>query len=565
MANKAKNEETLELFTSLNIEKMKQILPLLLCCMTVTLPLNAQEFIDINGNIFPLSKVTNIRSSWQEHPASLSLLLQTDKNISLFCEALEATGWMDSLKCYSDKDYTVGADSTNWTNDALIFPTGTEYDNVAYMSQRLIAHTVFVEPDSVYKQKGILSLTDLKNYAKQVYDAVFPEDANISEITDTRNSLNRFVAYHILPFSAGYYQLTCVDDPNSTLAINWNRRVWDIADWYETCMPYSIMKCSFPSGTATGLYINRRGVQSRADERGVFVRGTKVADPTTMNGLGLGVNGKYHYIDDIIDYGSITQTVVLNERMRIDCSTLSPDFMTSGARGHYTRSNYENGKYSTWDGTGSHNNKRTCLGFKSGAARNFEFEDKQTHLHVRPRTLSFWSYQGDEVIISRGRDVKVKLPPVPAGTYELRLGTCVGFSNRGLIQFYIDDIPWGVPVDMRPGGVQLFGWKSDKELGEEEAIAAFDKSIHNQGWMKGPESYYSSSSESGGTQGTCFRDAPNLVRRVIGHFVSDGKTDHYLRMKQVVDDYYRSVMVFDYIELVPASIYDNETYVEDRW
>ena len=540
----------------------KHIFTLMVCALGI-LPTWAQEFVNINGTILPLSKVAKIRSSWQEHPNSLSLMMQRDESITLFTEALEATGWMDSLKCYRDKGYTVGADSTTWTNNALVISTATEYDNVAYMPQRLIGHTVLAETDSVLREKyGIGTLDGLKAKAKEIYDAVYPEDAGITDVTDKRNSLNRFVAYHILPFSAHYYQLTCVDGPNSTLAINWNRRKWDIADWYETCMPHSSMKFSFPSGTQAGLYVNRRGVQSRPDERGVFVRGAKVAMPEEMPYDAV-INGYYFYIDDIVAYGENTQSVVFNERMRIDCSTLSPDFITSGARGHYTRSNYEGGKYGLWDSNSTPSNRQTCLGFKAGSAKNFQFSGATTHLHVRPRTLSFWSYQGDEVSIKGLYDVSVKLPPVPAGTYEVRLGTCTDFQNRGIVAFFIDGVPSDL-VDMRPGGVTAFGWKSDTALGDEDAIASHDRSIHNKGWMKGPKSYYSASSESGGLQGTCFRDASNIVRKVIGHFYTDGRSDHYLRIKQLLSTYY-STMDFDYIELVPVTVYDDEDYAEDRW
>jgi hypothetical protein len=237
--------------------------------------------------------------------------------------------------------------------------------------------------------------------------------------------------------------------------------------------------------------------------------------------------------------------------------------MTSEARGHYTRSTYENGKYGIWDATSNHNNKQTCLGFKAGYAKNFIFTNN-THIHVRPRTLSFWSYQGDEVTILGIFDFKVKIPPVPAGTYEVRLFTCVDFSNRGIIQVYIDDVPQGIPFDMRPSGTVLFGYKSDTQLADEDAIASFDKSIHNLGWMKGPKSYYSATSESGGTQGTCFRDAPNTIRKVLGTFVSDGKTDHYLRFQQKIEST-KNAMNFDFLEICPSSVYNNEYYAEDRW
>ena len=522
-----------------------------------------------NGVVHTVNKVvltnTQFLSDFLEEVKSDTTVVRH----SLYYQALTVTHMADSLTKFIDENYSVGSDSIDWTNDALVLSTATEFDNVAYMEHRYFKYTMFICPDSVLAEKyGITDLDGLRAKAHELYDPVYPEDAGVEDETDRRNALNRFISYHILDRYASYYQLTCVDGANSTLAINWNRRKWDIADWYETMMPYSILKCSFPSGNSSGLYINRRGVQSRADERGVFVRGAKVTPASEMpkGSVQTCLNGIYHYIDDIIAYDQNTQEVVLDERLRIDASTLSPDFMTSEARGHYTRSSYENGKYGIWDATSNHNNKQTCLGFKSGSAKNFIFSN-DTHVHVRPRTLSFWSYQGDEVTVIGIFDLTVKLPPVPAGKYELRLFTCVDFANRGIVQVYIDGVPQGIPFDMRPGGVTLFGWQKDSELGDEDAIAAFDKAIHNLGWMKGPKSYYSASSESGGAQGTLFRDAANTIRKVLGTFDSDGKTDHYVRFKQVLETASEksSALNFDFLELCPSSVYNNEYYAEDRW
>lgn len=496
--------------------------------------------------------------------------VERDSAISLYSAAIKATHLADSLRKYIDDTYTVGADSIDYTNDALTFPTATESDNVAYMEKRYFKFTLFAVKDEILEEKyGIKTLDDLDAKAHELYDPMYPEDANITDYTDRRNALNRFISYHLLDRYGSYYSLTAVDGEKSTLAVNWNRRKMDITDWYETMMPYSIIKCSYPSGSAEGLYINRRGVQSRPDERGIFVRGAKLSKPSEMGVANTCVNGIYHYIDDIIAYDDQTQNVVCNDRMRIDATTLSPDFMSNGplnqaARGHYTATNYENGKYGTYDQTTNRNNKNWSSGFKPGSARNFTY-DSNTHLHVRPRVLSFWSYQGDEVTILGVFDFTVKLPPVPKGTYELRLFTCVDFTSRGIIQVYIDGVPQGIPFDMRPSGTILFGWQSDSSLGDEDAIAAADKAYHNNGWMKGPKSYYSATSESGGTQGQCFRDAANTIRKVLGNFVSDGKTEHYVRFQQKLEGSLTNAMNFDFLELVPSSVYNNEYYAEDRW
>ena len=488
--------------------------------------------------------------------------LLLDDQAKIYTLALELTHINDSLAKYIDETYSVGSDSIDWTNDALVMPTATEYDNVAYMEHRYFKYTMFICSDEVLAEKyGVTDIDGLRALAKSLYDPMYPEDADVTDETDRRNSLNRFISYHILPFSASFYQLTCVDGGNCTLANNWDRNQIDIADWYETMMPYSIMKLSFPNGSQEGLYINRRGVQARPDKRGVFVRGAKVSDPTSMGRTNTCLNGIYFYIDDVASYGKETQEVVLDERIRCDASTLSPDFITSGARGHYTRTTYESGKYGTHDTKTDHTNTATCLGFKAGSAKNFTYNNN-THLHVRPRVLSFWSYQGDEVTILGTFDFEVKLPPVPKGTYELRLFTCVKFPNRGIVQAYIDGVPQGIPYDMRSDGSALFGWKSDASLGDDDAIAAFDKSIHNMGWMKGP-TYWNAASEQGGGKNSNFRDLNQTIRRVLGTFVSDGKTDHYVRFQQKLEST-TNAMNFDFIEMCPSSIYNNEYYAEDK-
>ena len=494
----------------------------------------------------------------------MSDFLGKDEKVKLYYEALQATHLTDSLHKYIDPNYSVGSDSIDWTNDALVMPTATEYDNVAYMEHRYFKFTAFMCPDSILREKyNVYDLNGLDSLAHLLYDPMYPDDADVTDWTKRNNALNRFISYHLLDRYGSYYTLTCVDGANSTLAKNFNRLKWDIADWYETMMPYSLMKFSFPSGAQSGLYINRRGVMSRADERGVFVRGAKITPSSEMGRTQTCVNGIYHYIDDIVAYDRQTQQDVLNERYRMDATSLSPDFMTSGARGLYTRTSYENGKYGTHDDNSSHNNKNLAMGFKAGAAKNFTY-NSNTHLHVRPRVLSFWSYEGDEVTILGIFDFVLRLPPVPVGDYEVRLFTCVAFNNRGIIQVYIDGVPQGIPFDMRPGGEELFGWKKDSDLGDDDAVSAFDKAIHNQGWMKGPQSYYSATSESGGTKGTLFRDAPNTIRKVLGRFHSDGKTDHYIRFQQKIEST-TNAMNFDFLEICPSSVYNNEYFPEDRW
>lgn len=330
-------------------------------------------------------------------------------------------------------------------------------------------------------------------------------------------------------------------------------------------MPHSLMKFSFPSGSQEGLYINRRGVQDHADEYGVYVRGAKVMRDAEYPDVRFEAgNGVYHYIDDVVAYGENTQKVVLNECIRTDATTLSPDFMTliqSGdmARGHAGA--YGKPYQAGGQGCSSANNKTRAVGFKPGFVRNFKY-DGRTHLHVRGRVLQYWSYEGDEIIIKGKYDVTVKLPPVPAGTYEVRMMTCTGFSSRGIIATYIDDQPTAL-TDFRPSGVALFGMQPDAALGDAENMNVFDVEIHEKGWMKGPGCYATGDRSAWDASATTMRNLPNAVRKVIGRFTTDGKSDHYLRLQQMMESE-NNELDLDFIELVPTTVCDNDVYPESK-
>lgn len=520
-----------------------------------------------NGVVHTMNSVVNSSNDL------IGTLVQKDSLCTLYAKALEVTHMIDSLQAYVDDSYGWATDqdridSCTWTNNKLCIHTAVEYDNVAYPEKRYFNFTVFLCPDSILREKyGIKTLDDLRNKAKELYEPVYPEDAGVTDETDRRNYLNRFISYQILNRYGTYYTLTYFD--NYKLQYNFNRRKKDISDWYETMMPHSIMKFSFPSGLKAGLYINRRGVQARADGRGVFVRGAEITNPSKMTVTQTAVNGILHHIDDIVAYDEQTQTVVMNECIRLDCTTLSPDFMTKltdgeTARGHSAQFNEGENNYYGRGGQGAValSNSDRGVGFKAGYARNLTYTPA-THVHVRGRVLNYWSYEADEVTVKGRFDLTIKLPPVPAGTYEVRMMTCTGFASRGIMQSYIDETPQGIPFDMRPGGAELFGNKTDSELGDDDAIAAFDKSIHNIGWMKGPK-FYEPGNRSSYAGASPMRDLPNTIRKILGTFYTTGKEDHYLRLQQKMESS-ENEMNFDFIELCPSSVYNNEYFAEEPW
>ena len=465
-----------------------------------------------------------------------------DPNLTLFAQALEETGLSDSLVAYIDQSYSISADSSSVNSTSSHHRTfGGNNAYWRYPSQRIFKFTIFAEPDSVYHQMGIYTLNDLKQYAKTVYDNTYTKDAGRydNDPTNRRNPLNRFVAYHILDRYMSYSEMTLSDAVFSSRQYYLTDKQ-DIMEFYETLCPHTILKVSDAGGHK---YVNRKGVGARYE-----VLGSRVLTPSESKALNPAYsdspNGIYYYIDRILTYNqSETIDKVLNCRMRIDATTLSPDFMNAGARNINPTSYGDGISY-------------LMTGFKPGFTKNFIFSD-DTFFGVHNR---FWcnSWEFDMCACLDNFDIKFRIPPVPAGqTYEIRLGYVVG-ANRTVVQIYMDDnltgdIPCGIPVDLRKYGTE-YGWVSDADCGSEEEIEANDKALRNNGYMKAPDSFTFPS-------GDIPRDQVQCLRRILATKYLDEDHDYYIRLRQVLDN--NAEMSLDYIEIVPSSIY-NGVKAEDR-
>ena len=518
---------------------MKKLLLSLFIAILCVSQLCAQEFLHIGDHLIPVSNITKITQSVMVHPRSLSLLLENDSKISIYVAALKATGMIDSLKFCIDSSYEIlNDDSCKWKGS-----NPQNQIDLAYPKERRFNFTFFACPDSILSAKyNIRDLNGLRAKAKEIYSTVYPEDANVTDETDRRNYLNRFVSYQLLNFYGTYNTLTAYDASSWANMAYHPELGFEIDDWYETAMPFSIMKLSFSS---YDLYINRR---MDADTP---VSGVKIFLPVDWDA----VNGTYHYIDGIAAYDNNTKNIVLNERMRFDFSTLSPDFMSKLADGETARGHSDGLNHREYDGHAQ------AVAFKSGYVRNFEFGDNST-IAVGNRHSGYttgWAvYQGDEFYFyPKGRyDVTMKLPPVPAGKYELRLGYCA-YQARPLVAFYIDGVPADI-VDMRPNDATN-SWIADKESAgyDYEELVDNDRHLRNKGYMKAPANYFVNSGQQP------LRDSPYAFRKIIGTLDTDGKSDHYLRIQLVKWIVYDEPITLDYIELVPVSVYDNDEYPED--
>ena len=471
-------------------------------------------------------------------PSTLMLpeLIEQDTALTMFYWALVTTRMCDSLEDYQDLTYPTPSYDSITTG--VRYHTGDEWEYAIFPEHRYFKHTIFAEPNSVFRAHGIYTTDDLVKHAKEVYDKSYPADAGKydDDPTDRRNPLNRFVSYHLLEFYEPYDQWNVTNE--DLVNTNFIRSEWDLEDFFETMLPHSFIRvCTPEHANPNGIYINRKGTPKKN-----IVRGVRMYAPSEMAGIVQdALNGMYYYIDDLLEYSFETRNEALCTRIRYDCTTLSPDFVNSGGR--------------------NRPGVTECTGMLNGYTKNWKFSP-ETLMSIRNRHQWFWSYEGDEVILQGIYDATLKLPPVPYdGTYEIRIGYPV-MASRGVIQAYFGSdpdnmMPTDIPTDLRVSGPDpSIGWKSDGELGDELNIRMYDKAMRNRGYMKAPASYRPSG-------GDVFRDLSSMLRRILTTQYMSAEGDYYLRVRQVLDNN-MAEMVYDYLELVPKDIYASDEG-EDKW
>lgn len=503
-----------------------------------------------NGVLHTIDKCINFKGSYVYD------LLESNPETSLFAEALKYTGLSygknNPLSMWKDDTYKIGDDSVGTRTKVSITAAGTSY-KVSYWAEKKTCYTIFAVTDKILKEKcNVSNLDELIAYAKNVYDEVYPEDKDITDPTDKHNSLNRFISYHILPFACGPSNF----NTNQAIITTFNAGITDPEDYFETMAPRTLMRISTAKSSENHydqVYINRLGKEGNGtrDYEGPYYDGVRILGLQESGDVEqVADNGFILFVDNVLLYDKLTRERILNRRLRIDCATLSPDFITSGARQNYF--------------TGSASN-RPGFGFRD--ATNFSSINGDYILSVRPvNENTSYAYEGDGIDIQGNFDICIKLPPVPYdGTWQLRL-SMRGRRECGIVQVYLgstmndDPIEWsplGIPTDLRCEDYSTdptVGWKKDSNIssddGTEEAIDAVDKAMKNLGWMKGPDSQKTS-------DGQIHRDVKHMARRILMTDYLRANTNYYLRIKQILQGVDSAEFLFDYIELVPKSVFDN--------
>ena len=462
-----------------------------------------------------------------EYPGADSQVLQ-DTVAKLIENEIRGIEGIDSLSSYADSsgsyqlnvvfDYGINGDIAK-------VRYGGRDNKVTYPRKRYFKFTAFVEPNSVFAKKGIKTLDDLKAYAKKVYDTTYPDDAGKydDQWTDRRNPLNRFISYHFINrIGSREYWVHC---KGAIYEQRFLFNVYDPEDYFETMCPHTLMR--FCSNPGEQIYINRKALvkNTRVEVRGVRVLKDDEVDKRYTQTCS---NGMYHYIDDILVYSKDVRENVLNRRIRVDGSCLSPDFMNARARIYHM------------------NESEMMIGFKNGFLTDFKMHNSNTFIGCGNEQTSWRHYQGSGVCITGEKfDASVKLPPVPHdGTYEIRLGYSTG-DDRGIAQVYLNNQPCGIPISFRNFDC---GYHFEWDTEDEEENKAIDKAMRNRGFMKAMDSY--------GSEAEPFRTYSNDIRRILVRQYLRADQENWLRFRQILEGS-TLYMSIDYIELCPKDIYDD--------
>jgi len=457
----------------------------------------------------------------------------------IFSEALELTGYDEMMQLYKDETYT---DGDKQHLDIKL------QGYCPYPADRYYGFTAFVESDQVFNKYGVFTLEDLIDKSAEWYPNADPS----APYTSKDNPLNQFVGYHLINKKVPYSRLTCYKialnnfDSEKNL-VNYSDR----NEFYET-MNNRLMKVTVPRSNPkyqSTYLINYTRDGANLPEMAEHVN-VKVYDPAEFRTLDTlyadfapeALNGSINVIDKVLIYNEDEMAGnILNCIIRFDASTLCPELTNNDIR---------------WRSRDKAGKNAGEIYIPNNYCTNMEVYSEETmHFYLCPYT-NWHNYQGDEMMTLGALDFAYKLPPVPAGTYEIRMGY-QSETVRHIIQYYVDGEVTGIPVDLRIAASHpSIGWVRDSET--DDNGVANDKEMKNRGYMKAPTTYKYNGS-------VIVREEASTIRKVITtKYLSEG--EHWIRFKSVFEgDDGKAQFMHDYFEIVPMTFIRNESLsLEDK-
>jgi hypothetical protein len=531
-----------------------------------------------NGVVHPVTNVIVPNTSFGKE-----LLTENSDGCKIYYTALLRCGLLDSMQTYIDPVYEAVKDNFPPFIKNIIsggdFNAGGNKYTAKRPDFRKMGYTVFVVPDEVLYAKygqyfspdktideNVDALYELacEKYKDDMSKQIFGIDEekerlywNKDSYESRHNPLNIFMSYHVLDrlFNSRDIMINCWGHISNFI---------NPTEWVSTMLEHSMIKLEKVYRREEERDVDFHGEiylnHSTASKYNGYskISGAHVTAPTGVKDY-MSINCAFFYIDDVLAYDEVMRNRVMNTRIRTDMYTVFPELTTNNMRMH--------GNYRLAHGYTAEDNTETGKnGFNyympQGYLKNVDFNGDAVFFVMRPK-LGFWNLGGDEInFLGSTYDVRFRLPAVPPGTYEVRIGY-TGMADRGIAQLYLDDVPQGIPVDLRfaaddPRVGGIYG----VDLTDEE-LAENNRTMKNNGFYragrgiymeyfslaeKNPYPTYSSS-----VGRTADKIAP-IHRRKVGDVNVMPGQHHTIRFRSVYTLGNAGCFMLDYLEMVPIEI-----------
>lgn len=442
---------------------------------------------------------------------------------SLFYQALIETQLADSLLLIRDDSYQ----ASDYENLVKVPQQQNQWYYEVVPPARKYGYTVLVESNAVMNKNGITDLQSLKRYAAQVYDEVYPQDAGITDVTDRRNSLNRFVAYHLINKQLSRTRFIDAYDTDHML------KTQDMYEYIETMCPNTLIEVK------KDRLLNKTNIFNYIRETGESVTLNLAKEENDAT------NGVFHELDGMLVYSKAVETELSTKRLRFDAASFFPELTNNDFRGSRFNENSVPALY---------NSQSLNVLLPRGYVERIQ-SSEQTVVGYLPGYHKFQDYQGDEIFLSAASgslyDFTITLPPIPAGTYEVRFAYLTN-GKRGVAQLYFDGVPAGVPLNLNNAATDpSIGFEKPGSVAADPYGFENDKMMRNRGYMKGPECYKVI------TEGWTFfnaRNSKDVLRKILGTYIFREAGHHTLTVKGLSGGEF----MLDYMEFVPTSVLESE-------
>ncbi len=451
--------------------------------------------------------------------------IAAEDKFSLFYEALIETGLDQKLNLIKDESYMPSA--IDLELDGKTTGIGGLY---VVPRERKYGYTVLMESNETFasSEQRITSIEEMKAYAKQIYDQVYPDDAGITDVKNPKNSFNRFVAYHLInkkipsAFFIEKYDNTGwhFQTDNTSHSV----KVVDMPEYIETMAPNTLIEVS------TYRANNEYNVFNRIESTGEAIRLTSDYDNDAINGV-------YHEIDGILAYTSDFIAQLTSKRIRMDVASFFPEFANNNIRKGSSNSDVSNFSYI----------------FPKGYVDRVKTVEGTSFGYISSDDR-FLDYQGDEVFLEPSLyDIEITTLPVPAGTYEVRFGFQPN-GHRGVVQFYWDGEPSGIPINMNiRANDPKIGYERPGSRDTDPEGFENDKMMRNRGFMKGPANFKNIDPVWYGNNSSA-RMSVAYNRKILGIYTFQEDGTHVLRARAVKSGEF----MLDFIEFVPLEAIESE-------